>query len=177
MNLKNKIRSILQRNGSAISEEIKTELKDQGHVHTGKLINSVKGTTSINGDEVSLDVSMLDYHQFVEHGVKASRIPFGGGRSGKKRSKYIEALITYFRQKGKSEKKSKAAAFATAHTHKREGMPTRGSYQYSSNQRRTKFIDESTKISKTIDRVGEEILETTEHEANLFFDHFEKAVR
>lgn len=177
MNLKNKIRDILRINGSAISEEIKAELKEQGHVHTGKLINSVKAGTSINGDEVSLNVTMLDYHVYLEHGVKASRIPFGGRRSGKKRSKYIEALINYFRQKGKSEKEAKGAAFATAHKHKREGMPTRSSYQYSANNRRTEFINESTKVSKNIDKVGTDILEATEYEANLFLNNFEKAVR
>lgn len=177
MNLTDKIKSLFQKQGNTISEEIKTELKDQGHLHTGKLFNSIKANATTEGKEAALEVSMLDYFEFVDRGVRASRIPYGGRPTGKKRSKYIEALINYFKQKGKAIKEAKAAAFATARKHSQEGMPTKSSYQYSNNSRRLKFIDESTNVSKSIDLLEEQIQDQIESEYNRIFDSFEKAVR
>lgn len=176
MNIRDKIKSTLLRFGGSISNEIKEELKQQGHVNTGKLSNSILFGVSENGNDLNLDVSMLDYHVFVEKGVQAKRIPFGGRSTGRKSSKYIEGLIAFFRAKGRSEKEAKSAAFATAHVHKREGMPSRSSFQYSSNGRRLLFIDESTKASKEIELIGTTIQDTLEDEGNLILDEFEKAI-
>lgn len=177
MSLTDKIKAVFKNNGRALSEEIKSELKEQGHFHTGKLFNSIRSEVKSEGKEVALDVTMNDYFEFVDRGVRANRIPFGGKRTGKKKSKYIEALINYFRQKGKPINEAKAAAFATAHKHKREGMPTRSSYQYASNARRLRFIDESTMASKVIEGIDTQIQDQIENEYNRIFDSFEKAVR
>ena len=182
MNLTDKIKSLFQKQGNTISEEIKSELKDQGHLHTGKLFNSIKSTATTEGKEVALNVSMLDYFEFVNRGVRASRIPFGGKRTGKKRSKYIKALINYFKQKGKSIQEAKAAAFATARKHsdpKGPGMPTKNSYskEFSSNGKRLRFIEESTEVSKSIEELDTQIQDQIENEYNRIFDKFEKAVR
>lgn len=177
MSLTDNIKALFQKKGRALSEEIKSELKEQGHLHTGKLFNSIKANATTEGKEVALNVDMQDYFEFVNRGVKANRIPYGGRRTGKKRSKYIEALINYFKQKGKSIQEAKAAAFATARKHKQEGMPTKGSYAYSSNSRRLKFIEESTDVSKSIDELETQIQDEIEKEYNLIFDKFEKAVR
>lgn len=174
--LTDKIKKALRITGQKLTTDIKQELTDQGHVHTGKLLKSVKFNVNETSD-INLDVEMLDYHQFVEHGVKATRIPFGGKRTGKKRSKYIEALIAYFKAKGKALKEAKAAAFATAHKHKEEGMPTKASKAYSKNNRRLDFIKESTQTNPTIEEAENLILDSIESEANLILDHFEKNIR
>jgi hypothetical protein len=42
--------------------------------------------------------------------------------------------------RGLGSREALSAAFATAKKHKREGMPSRGSYAFSSNGRRTGFV-------------------------------------
>lgn len=174
--LKNRIAEILRTTGDKISIDIKDELRDQGHINSGNLIKSVKSQVT-NGTDVSLGITMLDYHQYVEHGVKASRIPFGGKSRGQKRSRYIEGLIKFFRNLGKSNKQARGAVFATAHKHKAEGMPTRASYQHAKNGRRTEFINESTKANKEFDTAEQLILDRVEIEADLILDEVEKAIR
>lgn len=167
---------VLKRNGQGLITDIQQELKDQGHYNTGKLAESLEASVSQTSDGADLDIQMNDYHVFVEKGVKAGRIPFGGRKSkGSKTSKYIQALINFFRSKGKSEKESKSAAFATAHAHKAEGMPTSGSKAYSSNGRRLKFIDEATQVSKQIETIENELLEEVENEAALMLSEFERS--
>lgn len=174
---KENIRSILLDSGIGIAFEIKDELKDQGHSNTGKLVNSVKPTVTVESESINLDITMLDYHTYLEHGVRASRIPFGGKKTGRGKSKYIEGLIAYFKSKGRSLKQAKAAAFATAHKHKEEGMPTRGSKRFSNNGRRLNFITESTKASKEIDLTAELILDSLNLEGIKILDSFEKSIR
>lgn len=176
MGLIDKIKSTLLSSGSLITGSIKDELKDQGHYNTGKLYNSVQHFVSKDGNNLSLDISMLDYHVYVEYGVKANRIPFGGKRTGKKTSRYITGLIEFFKNKGLSDKEAKGAAFATAHVHKREGMPSKGSYAHSSNTRRLFFINESTMASKEIDEIETQIQDDMEEEGSLILNEFEKAI-
>ena len=120
------------------------ELLNQGHQHTGALINSLKGnvTKLTNGIEISV-TSNKTYWRIVNDGVKPNRIPYRGrsGRGGK--SAYIQALIAYFKKKGVADPKS--AAFATATKQRKEGMPTKGSHRYSSTGKRTNFIEETLK--------------------------------
>lgn len=124
-----------------------SELIDQGHKNTGSLINSLEGR--IQDDPNGFDVSIWanKYAHYLDKGVKANRIPYSG-RSGGGRSQYIQALIAYFRQKGAAD--PKAAAFATANKHKKEGMPTRRSYRFSSTGKRKGFIKEALNKRETI---------------------------
>jgi len=117
-----------------------SELIDQGHKHSGSLISSLEGR--IKDDIKGFDVAIWGnrYAAYLDKGVKANRIPYSG-RSGGGKSKYIQALIAYFRQKGAAD--PKAAAFATANKHKKEGMPTKGSYKYSKTGKRKGFIKEA----------------------------------
>lgn len=166
-NLSDQIRELLKVSGRGIAEDIKSELRLQGHVNTGELIKSVQSGVINKTDGADLEIEMNDYHVFVEHGVKAGRIPFGGrskaGRGGV--SKYIQGLINYFISKGKSKEEAKRAAFATAHKHKDEGMPTKNSYKYSKNGRRLEFINEGTKSTKQIEQLETDILDQVDFEA------------
>jgi len=125
------------------------ELVAQGHRGAGRLIESMRGviTTIPNGMEITIFAA--DYSKFVDEGVSANRIPFRGrtGRGGV--SQYIQALIAFFRLKGSPD--PKAAAFATANTHRKEGMPTRASFKFSRTGKRTGFIEE------TLDKHGQSI--------------------
>lgn len=133
-----------------LTGQLRKRVEKQGHRLTGKVIRTMEFTVDVQNGIVVGEVLMEYYAQFLERGVKANRIPFGGrtGRGGT--SKYIEALAAYFRQRGVPERESLRAAFATAHVHKREGMPTRASGRFSQDNgsARTKFITRTMEESQ-----------------------------
>ncbi len=124
---------------------IRNTADDQGHRLTGKLQKSTVFDVVKTADGYKGSMYMEEYGTYVEFGVKAERIPYGGKRTGAKTSKYIQGLITYWKRRGLSERDSKDAAFATARKHKREGMPTRASSRFSRTGERTGFISKSIK--------------------------------
>ncbi len=113
--------------------ELKKELQQQGHKDTGKLIDSINYEILSDSKAVYITFSYLFYGDIVNDGVKPNKIPFGNSTNATT-SKYIEALKNWAKRKG--FKKPLSAAFAIAHKHKKEGMPTKGSYAFSSNGRR-----------------------------------------
>lgn len=122
-----------------LQDDMRTNLGIQGHRLTGKLENSITFTVDQITGNVIGTMYFEDYGQYVEVGVSANRIPFSGksGRGGT--SKYIQGLIRFWQLRGLSSRDAKGAAFATATKHKREGMPSRDSYRYSANGKRTGF--------------------------------------
>lgn len=131
---------------SAIVKGLKTEIVQQGHRASGSLAASIEATYPGDNDlELFAQILANDYWVFVDSGVAASRIPYtpGQGRGGT--SKYIGALIDWAKivRPGIGDKGAKSFAFAIAAKHAREGMPTRGSYQYSANGRRKNFVQET----------------------------------
>jgi len=142
-------------------KELKKELEEQGHKLSGRLINSIDFKVTLNPFGIQGDVYFLPYGKILETGVKPARIPFSGTRKGGGRgsSKYIQALIGFFQDRGFPERKAKGLAFATAYTHKREGMPAQGSKRFSSTGERTGFITrvverEQPKIVATFQRLA-----------------------
>lgn len=131
----------VQNGMEAIKRGLIKELQAQGHHLTGALENSIQYEIKVEPGQISAVMTANDYGIFVEFGVPAGRIPFGGNKGkGGGKSKYIQGLVRFFELKGLSGREALGAAFATAHKHKREGMPTRSSYAFSSNNRRTGFI-------------------------------------
>ncbi len=128
---------IVERQSRLVAEffkkELRNELEQQGHKDTGKLIDSIEYEILTDTDTIKIVFTYLYYGDIVETGVKPANIPFSG-RSGAKTSKYIEALKNWAKRKG--FKKPLSAAFAIANKHKKEGMPTKNSYKFSSNGRR-----------------------------------------
>ena len=123
-----------------IRQSLRQSQTDQGHNLTGRLRDSIDYEIESNSDSISAKMYMEDYGVYVEFGVKADNIPFGG-KSGKGgTSKYIQGLISFFELRGLSGREAIGAAFATAHKHKREGMPTRNSSRYSKTGERTGFV-------------------------------------
>jgi len=73
-----------------------------------------------------LEVWMPDYWRYVEYGVSPNAIPYDPHkRSGKKHSKYINALLHYLSTKGKSstDPRTKNIAFAIAAKQRKVGNP------------------------------------------------------
>jgi len=150
--------------------ELQTALRDelaaQGHVLTGKLSDSIMFEVSADGDEIVGQMYVADYGVFVNVGVTADRIPFGG-RSGKGgTSQYIQGLISFWEGRGLSGREAIGAAFATAHVHAREGMPSRGSYKYSSNGERLGFVQDAveSRIARIEKTLSEKFSATLEFE-------------
>lgn len=121
-------------------EESRKELETQGHRLTGSLSNSLAYKVTASTDKVVGELTGSDYGVYLEFGVAANSIPFGGGGSPGGKSKYIEGLVRFFKLKGLEPREALRAAFATAHVQKREGMPTRRSFAFSANQKRTGFV-------------------------------------
>lgn len=138
---------------------LRTELAAQGHELTGKLSDSIVFEVSANGSELVGQMFFEDYGVFVNVGVVAQNIPFGRGKGGRKggTSKYIQGLIEFWEHRGLSGREAVGAAFATAHVHAREGMPSRGSYQYTSTGERLGFVQDAVerRIADIENTIGE----------------------
>jgi len=102
---------------------------------------------------VSLVGLMYPYGAFQETGTPAADIPFNPG-SGARKSKYIAALMNFVEQRMSITdlKTKKSVAFAIAHTQKKEGMPTRGSFKYSTTGKRTGWINDA--LTKNLGTMG-----------------------
>ena len=137
------IKANLNEIGKLLQSELRKELQAQGHKATGSLINSIEYTVGIYTGQLALIVEYLEYGQIQNEGVKPNRIPYGNGSGGGQASLYITALQEWVMRKGISTNGSEALgiAFAIAKTHAKEGMPTNGSYRYSTNGRRLGFQD------------------------------------
>lgn len=151
--------------GDYLVQRLGRELRDQGHSLTGDLIQSLEYKVRENATGVGIDFLANQYGEYLNTGVPASRIPYkpGGPKRGGT-SKYIQALIRYVeRRMGLRGKEATGVAFAIARRHSREGMPTRASYRFSKNSRRTGWVDvvienETEKIEQTVTEfVGREL--------------------
>ena len=121
--------------------ELAKEITNQGHRGTGKLINSLRHEIKQEGNDSYMRIFANYYAKFVANGVGASKIPYTRG-SGKKTSKYIDALTNWVVEvlHKTPDAKARSIAFAIANAHKKQGMPTTNSYRYSNNGRRLNFI-------------------------------------
>lgn len=115
-------------------KEVKKQLEIQGHRNTGRLEASIDSFVTNTGISVIGTAIMEDYGLKLDTGVKASEI--------RTTVDYINDLTDYFRSKG-YQKQSKTIAIRTALAHKREGRPTKGSYRYSKNGKRTGFVNDA----------------------------------
>lgn len=134
-------------------EKVKRELEDQGHRLTGSLIDSLK-TEIIAKREVILGLVWLnEYFPYLDRPLAADRVPYSRG-SGKKASKVVAALQGYWRRRGLAEQEATRATFATLNKWKAEGRPTRASFRFARNGRRTGFLEYSIQqIQADADRI------------------------
>lgn len=142
-----------------LQDGLRLELAAQGHELTGKLSQSIMFEVSKDGSAVVGQMFMEDYGVFVDVGVQAQNIPFGGTGGGRRggKSQYIQGLISFWEKRGLSGRDAIGAAFATAHVHKREGMPSRASYAYSNTGERTGFVRDA--ITGRLEVIRQDIID------------------
>lgn len=153
MNLREVVDDIM----SEIRKSLRVELERQGHVLTGRLSESIDYEISADGYSIVGRMYFEDYGLYVETGVSADRIPYGGRSGSGGKSKYIQGLIIFWEDRGLSGREAIGAAFATANVHAREGMPSRNSYQFSQTGQRTGFVREV--LENQTDGISERIAE------------------
>jgi hypothetical protein len=138
----------IQKINQRIIDDIKAELRAQGHHLTGKTEDSLFPVIKLENGTVIMEGYGSSTLAVLNYGVESNRIPYNPG-SGAQTSKYIDALTAYARKRfGVSGKAAKAAAFAIAQKHKKEGMPTKGSYKYSSTGQRLSAVTEALDKNK-----------------------------
>lgn len=148
--------------GDFLANALAKELIAQGHRATGSLAKSIEYNVVAFRNTIALEISYLEYGRFVETGVSASRIPYGK-KTGAKTSKYIQALIEWVKIKRLATGlEAVGLAFGIARKHKQEGMPTRGSARFSSNDRRTGFQSHTIAVNEgKIDDILQDGLDAT----------------
>lgn len=135
----------------------------QGHDLTGAFVQGLSYEIVDNIIYI-YDTTNSGYGKILNAGVSADRIPFSPG-SGAKTSKYIQGLVRYARLRmGASDKDALSIAFAIAHKHKKEGMPTEDSIRFSSTGKRTQFVEDATQevdkiVEKYMDQFVNELIE------------------
>lgn len=147
--VRNIIRDRFEQELKAIIEDLRDEIRQQGHVATGSFEKSFEAEIKDSDNAGFLGVIFgNDYWEAVDTGVSAGRIPYSPGMGRGGTSKYIQALIEWAGvvRPELDERERKSFVFAVATVASREGNPTRGSYSFSRNGERTGFV------KRTIDK-------------------------
>lgn len=155
--VKVQIKKSLQKALDFLVDKIKQEIEDQGHKATGSLLESIETVIEETPDGFIGRILINDYAIILDKGVDRSRVPYSRG-SGRKTSKYIDALIEWIGviKPSLADSEKKSFAFAIAQKAKQEGHPTRNSFTYSKNGRRKEWSKYA--IDKNINTF-EELLE------------------
>ncbi len=133
--------------GGLIVDELRRQYRLQGHNLTGKLIASIEQKVTLTVTGAKVQVLIVDYGVIINNGTPASRIPYtpGSGRGGT--SKYIQGLQNFARLRmGLNAREALSVAFAIAKKQSKEGMPTKGSFRFSKNGKRTGAIEDTLEI-------------------------------
>lgn len=158
-----------------IRTSLVTELTKQGHILTGKLRDSIELVSRETARGFEIDGLFLSYGLPINTGVPGSRIPYSPG-SGRKRSKYIAGLIDFVRKRRLATKESevKGIAFAIARKQKQQGQPTRGSFRFSKNGRRSNWVDVGLKgVEQDIEKM---IIDIWTEEINIGITNLAKLI-
>ena len=117
----------LRRAGNLLIGKSIEELKDQGHVNTGKGIKSLRYEIVQTGNSLELLVKGERYLVYLSEGTKPHFPP-------------IAEILKWVKQRniGGTPKESKRAAWAIATKISKKGTPLSGSFKFSKNGRRTK---------------------------------------
>jgi hypothetical protein len=129
-------------------EIAREELRQQGHRVTGETERSFKAVvTKVGPYNYTGEIFVKTSAVILNFGVTAARVPYGGGRA--KTSLYIQALLNWAAnvRPELDDKERKSFVFAVAAKAKKEGHPTRGSYAFSKNGRRKKWMDFSVDLT------------------------------
>jgi hypothetical protein len=117
--------SAIKRIDTELQDDLKKELRDQGHYLTGALERSFTSNQSTTSSKSVIEIKALDYAEDLFEGIRPEHIDPNDPA-------YIKGLTRYAEKRfGKTGKAAIKAAVAIARKHSEEGMPTQNSYQYS----------------------------------------------
>ena len=103
--------------------DLKKELRAQGHFLTGALERSIVSKQTSSSGKTVIEMEALDYADDLFEGIPPEHIDQAD----------IAGLTKYAEKRfGLSGKQAIKAAVAIARKHRKEGMPTKNSYQFSS---------------------------------------------
>ena len=127
--------------GDYITEKIRERSREQGHTLTGKFEAGLGYVIQRTPEKVSIiGTDEAGVAKFLDVYTPPGRIPFSPG-SGAGRSRFIDGLTDYAEKRfGLSGKEAVSAAFAMAHTMRREGKSTINAHRYSKTGKRTGVI-------------------------------------
>ena len=152
--------SIFEPANKSIIEDIKTELRLQGHYLTGALEASLHDEEIAENGGVTLTASALGYLEDLETGIPSEQIQLTSGRLAEM-TRYVELRMGY------QGKKALSVAYAIIKKQQKEGMPTSGSYAFSKTGFRTEAIEQT--FEKNQDKyVGEIDVATFNSLDNIF---------
>ncbi len=125
------------------------ELKQQGHVDTGKLLSSLAAQIEVAEGEILEVVGTFEtYGTFLNDGVPASRIKparrrgrRGGSGHKSPRQLAVEGWLKRKVMPGASDKEVTGRYFAIVATWRKKGFPTPGGKKFAQNGRNTRFSD------------------------------------
>lgn len=114
------------------------ELRDQGHEDTGKLVNGLtKNVFRKSADVIRGEIlSNVEYGQYVNDGVQNARY------SPKILVPWVQRVLGI-----SDEDEALSVAWAIKKTHEETGIPSPGSYNYTSNGFRTNWTERSIEMS------------------------------
>ena len=139
--------------------QLRRTLEEQGHKLSGTLMDSIEAQSFpiLNGYVMAFYYE--SYGVPLDTGVPAANIKFTLG-SGAKTSKYIEALIKYVQARGlvSGDKDALSMAIAIARKHKKEGMSTEDSKNYSKTRKRNNWVNNT--LARIDDRLTQLINDT-----------------
>jgi hypothetical protein len=138
LNIKQSLEKVMR----VLQHRLQKKLEAQGHYNTGRLSKSLEYEVVFENGAFVGRMGGEDYGLALEFGIRPEKIPYSPGRGRGGRSQYIQGLVKFWQGKGLNDREALSAAFATANVHKREGVPTRASYQFSRTGTRTGFITE-----------------------------------
>ena len=131
MSLLSRILKVAPDAAAVLSDGVRQELRDQGHVATGALDRGLRPEVTYKGGALSLSVVAPAHIDFVNKGTRPRFVS----------RKQVDALETWVGVKmGITGRKARGIAFAIARKHVQEGSPTRASYRFSKNGRRLSAV-------------------------------------
>lgn len=119
-----------------LEQDLKTELRLQGHYLTGELERSINSDLVEDGNGVTLEVVAADYINQLETGLTPDEIFFGEA--------YTSGILRYVQLRFKvAGQEAIEIAGKIIAMHAREGMPTLASYKYSETGNRTEVLEDT----------------------------------
>ena len=141
-----------------LTKQLKKELRDQGHHHTGELERSFSTKVTVTKNDVRCEGSILEYGQILNDGTRPEKASM----------KQFWFVKEFFISKGYSDKIAGAYSAMTINKWIKEGMSTKASVRFSHNGRRTNFIKQ---VDDTYsDKLNEVVLKEIDKVINLEYN-------